>query len=155
MNCYLLNLSHYHEACVPTHQRRAVYAEPNTKPVAVLDYTNRTDAVKEDILWRQCVSKEEKAVSKWEDEWGFLVEYDSKVCIYISYIKLYYVMFYYSISCINYIILYHATSHHIIYYILLYYIILYYIILYCIISYYIIVYHIILCYIKLNCIILY
>lgn len=73
-----MNKSHYHEACVPTHQRRAVYAEPNTKPVAVLDYTNRTDAVKEDILWRQCVSKEEKAVSKWEDEWGFLVEYDSK-----------------------------------------------------------------------------
>lgn len=70
--------SQYHESCIPAHQRAPPHLEPNTKPIAVLDYTT-CDAVKENKIWRQCVNNEANGVKKWEEKWSFLLEYDEKV----------------------------------------------------------------------------
>ena len=46
----------------------------------MIDYT-KCDVVAEDKLWTQSVKSESNAVKKWKESWGFLLEYDAKVCI--------------------------------------------------------------------------
>ena len=72
--------SQYHDTCIPAHQRQQAQPqlEPHTKPLTVIDYT-KCDEVQEDKMWKQSVHNEEKAVKQWQENWGFLTEYDDKV----------------------------------------------------------------------------
>jgi len=70
--------SQNNETRTPAHQRRPQpQLEPQTKPVAVIDYT-KCNEVQEDKMWKQAVKNEEKAVKRWQDNWEFLTEYDEK-----------------------------------------------------------------------------
>lgn len=44
----------------------------------MIDYT-KCDTVKEDKIWRQSVGNEQKSVKQWQQNWGFLADYNEKV----------------------------------------------------------------------------
>ncbi|KAI8497336.1 ciliary microtubule inner protein 5-like isoform X1 [Branchiostoma floridae x Branchiostoma belcheri] len=71
--------SAFHERCVPKQD------QGTSPPPAAGGGGKRTEAdyrhcneVAEDKIWRESVKNEWKGVQQWEDNWGFLKEYDQK-----------------------------------------------------------------------------
>ncbi|XP_071958509.1 ciliary microtubule inner protein 5-like isoform X2 [Antedon mediterranea] len=64
----------YHGSCVP--KERSVSAPPQK------NYTDteieKSHVVNQDKIWRETVGREQNAVKKWEQGWGFLKDYDQK-----------------------------------------------------------------------------
>lgn len=73
--------SAYHKKCVPAEKERPSGSHsappPPTKNYTEVDY-RACDQVTGDKIWRESVGREQNAVKKWEEGWGFLKDYDQR-----------------------------------------------------------------------------
>ncbi|GFO40406.1 hypothetical protein PoB_006691100 [Plakobranchus ocellatus] len=71
------NKSAYHDSCVP--KPTAPPPEPSApgKLNKDGDYNN-CNAVIQDVIWKQSVHAERRCLKNWEEDWGFLTDYDAK-----------------------------------------------------------------------------
>ncbi|XP_022338060.1 ciliary microtubule inner protein 5-like isoform X2 [Crassostrea virginica] len=68
--------SQYHDNCIPP-ERRQITTQTTEKAHKEGDYS-QCDAVTQDRIWKQSVGKEGMCLKNWEENWGFLTEFDSK-----------------------------------------------------------------------------
>ncbi|CAH1776078.1 unnamed protein product [Owenia fusiformis] len=68
--------SAYHESCIPA-AKKNVSVPPPRQNYTEADYT-KCDIVTQDEVWKQSVNKEKKGVKEWEENWGFMTEFDPK-----------------------------------------------------------------------------
>ncbi|XP_048730268.1 uncharacterized protein C2orf50-like isoform X2 [Ostrea edulis] len=68
--------SQYHDNCIPP-ERRQQTTQTTEKQHKEGDYSN-CDAVTQDRIWKQSVGKEGMCLKNWDENWGFLTEFDSK-----------------------------------------------------------------------------
>lgn len=69
--------SAYHDSCVP--KSTAPPPEPSAPGKAAKDGDyNSCNAVIQDVIWKQSVHSERRCLKNWEDDWGFLTDYDAK-----------------------------------------------------------------------------
>lgn len=67
--------SAYHDSCIPKDRQQA--APPTDKKYSESDYS-KCDNVTQDTIWKQSVGKEKMCLKNWEENWGFLTEFDEK-----------------------------------------------------------------------------
>ena len=70
--------SAYHETCVPNEKRSKMPRPERVRPESEF---SKCDQVTQDIIWKQAVKKETNGVKSWEENWGFLSEFDGKVTL--------------------------------------------------------------------------
>ncbi|PAA72521.1 hypothetical protein BOX15_Mlig028872g1 [Macrostomum lignano] len=70
------NKSQYHERCVPAQSTQAAAAAAE-KPLTSAEL-RKMDAVGQDKVWRQYVENESRHNKQWEQNWGFMAEFDQK-----------------------------------------------------------------------------
>ncbi|XP_078333903.1 ciliary microtubule inner protein 5-like isoform X6 [Crassostrea virginica] len=73
---YSYKASQYHDNCIPP-ERRQITTQTTEKAHKEGDYS-QCDAVTQDRIWKQSVGKEGMCLKNWEENWGFLTEFDSK-----------------------------------------------------------------------------
>ncbi|XP_033108325.1 uncharacterized protein C2orf50-like isoform X2 [Anneissia japonica] len=66
--------SAYHGSCVP---KERCSSAPPSKILTKAEY-EKSHVVNHDKIWRETVGREQNAVRKWEQGWGFLKDYDQK-----------------------------------------------------------------------------
>ncbi|XP_077990103.1 ciliary microtubule inner protein 5-like isoform X2 [Glandiceps talaboti] len=69
--------SAYHQTCVPAEKKAASQPSEPSKNYSQQDY-GKCDTVTQDKIWKQMVGNERKCITKWEESWGFLKDYDPK-----------------------------------------------------------------------------
>lgn len=72
---YYYVCSEYHERCVTEKPGRQF----TPKPPMTKAELRKADVVSQDKIWREAVTAETDAAGKWQNAWGFLLDYDSKV----------------------------------------------------------------------------
>lgn len=76
---YFKSKSHYHNSCVPSPQPKAAATQIQATPSKLSQGAySKCDVVTQDEIWKQAVNIEKKGVKSWEQNWGFLTEFDSK-----------------------------------------------------------------------------
>ncbi|EDO33226.1 predicted protein [Nematostella vectensis] len=70
------NPSMYHEKCTPKSLKERVKSAP-PRTFSEREYA-RCDVVKEDEIWKNQCRNEGKMTRKWEENWGFLKDFDPK-----------------------------------------------------------------------------
>ncbi|KAK0066360.1 hypothetical protein Bpfe_004481 [Biomphalaria pfeifferi] len=67
--------SAYHDTCIP----RPVVPPPEFTPGKTLgkDFS-KLDAITQSVIWKENVHAEQRCLKNWENNWGFLTEYDAK-----------------------------------------------------------------------------
>ncbi|XP_064597727.1 uncharacterized protein C2orf50-like isoform X2 [Liolophura sinensis] len=71
--------SAYHDNCIPKHkkeQQQQINTQDN-KNYTNGDYSN-CDEVTTNKIWKQSVESEKRCIKSWEENWGFLAEFDPK-----------------------------------------------------------------------------
>ncbi|XP_076456641.1 ciliary microtubule inner protein 5-like isoform X2 [Babylonia areolata] len=71
-----INKSAYHDNCMPR-QTVGTQASPGG-PGPSEAQLKACDAVTQDKVWKQSVASERRCLQNWDENWGFLTEYDSK-----------------------------------------------------------------------------
>merc|ERR1711936_1388577 len=68
--------SQYHENCAPktTAPPPELVAQGKPKEGDLA----KCDAVTQDVIWKQSVHAERRCLKNWEDDWGFITDYDAK-----------------------------------------------------------------------------
>ncbi|XP_072029377.1 ciliary microtubule inner protein 5-like [Amphiura filiformis] len=71
--------SAYHNNCIPAERKREIHSAPPaaSRRHTAVDY-RKCDAVTEDRIWRESVGREQGAIKKWDEGWGFLKDYDKR-----------------------------------------------------------------------------
>ncbi|XP_070534827.1 uncharacterized protein C2orf50-like isoform X2 [Ptychodera flava] len=68
--------SAYHTTCIPAEKKETVIPQP-TKNYSQQDFA-KCDSVTQDKIWKQMVGNEKACLRKWDENWGFLKDYDQK-----------------------------------------------------------------------------
>lgn len=68
--------SQYHDSCVPS-EKKHVQQQAETKSYREAEYSN-CDQVSQDTIWKQAVGGERRCLKNWEENWGFLADFDAQ-----------------------------------------------------------------------------
>ena len=68
--------SAYHTTCVPAEKKETHIPEPS-RNYSQQDYA-KCDSVTQDKIWKQMVGNEKRCIKRWDENWGFLQDYDQK-----------------------------------------------------------------------------
>ncbi|CAD5119979.1 DgyrCDS8564 [Dimorphilus gyrociliatus] len=68
--------SEFHQNCTPK-ERRTVQIREAEKPVTEAELL-KANFVNQDKIHRETVDQEKRGAKQWEENWGFLTEFDSK-----------------------------------------------------------------------------
>ena len=77
---FLLTSSEYHQKCIPAEVRKmaeASQASP-TKPLSDSEVA-KLNVVAQDAVWTERVVQEKQGAQSWEENWGFMAQFDPKV----------------------------------------------------------------------------
>ncbi|XP_046377522.1 uncharacterized protein C2orf50-like isoform X2 [Haliotis rufescens] len=66
----------YHDSCIPKDKQLAAPAA-SSRNYSEGDF-RKCDKVTQDTIWKEGVSSEKRCLKNWEDNWGFLTEFDAK-----------------------------------------------------------------------------
>ncbi|KAK3745715.1 hypothetical protein QZH41_020275 [Actinostola sp. cb2023] len=69
--------SFYHDKCTPKYIKERVKSAP-PRTYSQREYA-KCDVVREDEIWKNECKNERKMIRKWEENWGFLADYDQKI----------------------------------------------------------------------------
>jgi len=69
--------SEFHQNCVPKQKQQPAAPPAGTDKSKESDYA-KCDAVTQDEIWKQAVNTEKHGVKEWQENWGFLADYDPK-----------------------------------------------------------------------------
>ncbi|XP_041361584.1 uncharacterized protein C2orf50-like isoform X2 [Gigantopelta aegis] len=69
--------SAYHESCIPKDRTQAAGNVQPSRNYTEGDF-RKCNAVSQDTIWKQSVAAEKRCLKNWDEQWGFLTEFDAK-----------------------------------------------------------------------------
>lgn len=79
-NCLPSVASEYHQGCIPAEVRKRAELTTSspTKPLSETEVA-KLNVVAQDAIWTERVVQEKQGAQSWDENWGFMAEFDPKV----------------------------------------------------------------------------